>query len=673
MGNLFGWIGWESLQIRGGLGSAFLNMLDMGISAAYLIVAVLAARLLLSKAPKNIRCILWAFVGIRLVCPYTLETVFSLVPVRRHSALPAAGLPRAQAYSGILDSSQPLQREVNPLIGGESRISYFIFYACVGLWIAGAILMLAYFLTSYWRLKRKLRTSVPEETVVNGELVKIYWSDKIESPFLFGLVKPKVYLPYSLPDDARPFAIAHELAHKKRRDNWIKPAAYLILTYYWVHPLVWVSYFLLCKDVELACDEKVIGSFGAACKKLYSNALLNCCAGHRHIASCPVAFKESGIKQRINSILGYQKPTVYSFIPPAVICGVVMFCFMTQKDGGSLYGDLAGDYYMAAENAGAEGESLDAPVLHLKEDGNFVFLYNIAMDSVPSGKYIVQEGLIIASRDIGTAQYQFAVLGEGQLRFVQQGSDVIGIPDGSVFLKKDSQYGAIVQEVEEEGELDESTVDSQADAGLTEEPLQESTSDNPGITAYFPDPHAIQGNVTMEVDLDKDGVPEQIVLEDLKYNGGDGGFCLSVLRISGGKEEKIPLPGGYTEENGFPFSRVWTGTGMEIRMPENKKIVLTKEEVSKLYLGADGKGGGKYDAQGLAYLISSDSVGQEIKADAVSGFTVVEDAASHMPVLVVKQYITGHYHADCFGYGVAFLQLQPGSQWDAEYAFLPDL
>ena len=305
----------------------FLQIVNLSYRVSFLILAILLLRLVLKKAPKWICVALWGIAAVRLLLPFSLESIFSMVP-SRDLVTPEIMLdPTPTIQSGI-----PVVNDViNPIIQqsfapnpGTSMnpLQLWIPVAAI-LWLAGFAAMVLYTLISYWRLKR---------TVSDGVEIKagIYRSRNVPSPFVLGLLRPRIYLPEGISKDDEPFVIAHEEAHIRRRDHWWKPFGFLLLSIHWFNPLMWLGYIFLCRDIELACDEKVIDALGEEVKADYSQALLNCSVSRKRIAACPLAFGEVGVKQRIKSVLHYKKPAFWLLIAAIVVCCAVALCFLTD-------------------------------------------------------------------------------------------------------------------------------------------------------------------------------------------------------------------------------------------------------------------------------------------------------------------------------------------------------
>ncbi len=305
----------------------FLKLVNMSLTASWLVLAVIALRSLLKNVPKYIRVILWGFVGIRLIFPFSLESIFSLIP--SSEPLPEEFLYAAtpQVNTGI----PALNEAINPLVAqsltpnvvasaNPTQIWSFIFSQ---IWILGMVLMLIYALVSYQVVKHKVAASIKI-----GDNLRL--CDHIESPFILGIFRPVIYLPSELDPKTADMVLAHEYAHLQRKDHWWKPLGFVLLCVYWFNPILWLAYILLCRDIELACDEKVISQLGTVEKKAYSSALLRCSINRRMIAACPLAFGEVGVKDRIKSVLNYKRPAFWIIAVAVVICVVVAVCFLTD-------------------------------------------------------------------------------------------------------------------------------------------------------------------------------------------------------------------------------------------------------------------------------------------------------------------------------------------------------
>ncbi|MCM1120231.1 MAG: M56 family metallopeptidase [bacterium] len=313
----------------------FWKLVNMSVAASWGIMAVIVLRWLLHRAPGWMKCALWAMVAVRLVCPFSLESAFSLIPSSeiissetvRYAEQPAVntGIPAINdALNPVLDSS------LAPAPGDSVTPLQVWFFVGGLVWAAGLAVFLGYALLSYLRLRRKVG-----EAVLSAD--QVYVCDAVRSPFILGVVRPRIYLPSDIDRAQMEYVLAHERAHLKRGDHWWKPLGYLLLAVYWFNPLVWVAYILFCRDIELACDEKVISRLNLDERKAYSNALVDRSTGRRMVMACPVAFGEVGVKERVKAVLHYRKPTFWLIVAAVLAMGIVAVCFLTDPKGsGSL-------------------------------------------------------------------------------------------------------------------------------------------------------------------------------------------------------------------------------------------------------------------------------------------------------------------------------------------------
>ncbi|MBR5615419.1 MAG: hypothetical protein IKW66_01230, partial [Clostridia bacterium] len=339
--------------------AVFLKLLNLSLTASWLCLAVLLVRLLLKKAPKAISCALWALVGLRLLFPFSIESMLSLIPSAEPLPEDILLSPTPTINSGI-----PIVNEVvNPVISGslapnpgDSVNPLQVITTVAGyVWVIGMVAMLVYMLVTYLRVRRK----VTEAAKIEGN---VYECDHINTPFILGVIRPRIYLPSSMSDSDRAFVIAHEKAHLRRLDHVWKPLGFLLLTVYWFNPLLWLGYILLCRDIELACDEKVIRELGTDIKKQYSEALINCSVPRRAISACPLAFGEVGVKGRIKSVLSYKKPAFWIILVAVVALIVTGVCFLTDppapennNPGDIEYYEWTGEYNEEAFIKAANG------------------------------------------------------------------------------------------------------------------------------------------------------------------------------------------------------------------------------------------------------------------------------------------------------------------------------
>lgn len=312
--------------------AVFTEVLNISIAAGYLILAVIAVRLLFRRIPKSVICLLWMLVGLRLLLPQLPESPFSILPSNQvfTESEVYENLPVIQSGYEELDAAanQYLQEEF--MVGANpNSISTYQMAFLWGklLWIVGMVGPAAYFIYSWLKVRRSVMTAVPEE----AEEMKIYRCEGIAEPFLFGMVKPKIYVPWQLSGEELTSVVLHERAHMERGDYILKPTFYMLLILHWFNPLVWAAYILLCRDIEFACDERVMKKLGEEGKKTYSSALLSCSVKRSLLAGCPVAFGEGSVKSRIQRILAYKKPGAWIIGLGTIICIVLVVCFMTGR------------------------------------------------------------------------------------------------------------------------------------------------------------------------------------------------------------------------------------------------------------------------------------------------------------------------------------------------------
>lgn len=331
----------------------FLQILNMSISSSWLILAVIGIRFLMQKvrAPKNLRYLLWLFVAIRLLCPYTIESAMSLLP--RYEMLPEAlqvskeeqvdkpidvkveeEIEQEHIYgieNIILNSndenvsnnkSETIQSQTSDT-GTIENMQIDIVWILSMIWGIGTLGFLGYGIASYLKLNKKVRVSVSMED-------DVWICDEIHSPFLLGMFKPRIYIPSDIEESRIPYIVAHEKEHMRCLDYLWKPLGFFLLAMHWFNPLVWMAYVLMCKDIEYACDERVIRDMDNVQKKMYMESLLLCSSQRHYITACPVAFGEISIKERIKNVVTYRKPALWIVGIGITACVVVAICFMTS-------------------------------------------------------------------------------------------------------------------------------------------------------------------------------------------------------------------------------------------------------------------------------------------------------------------------------------------------------
>lgn len=322
----------------------FLKLMNLSISASWLILAVLVLRVVLKKAPKWVMPLLWGVVALRLVCLFSIESALSLIP----SAETIPSEIVTETREPVLYEQATLDIVTNPTLPSAAEVPVGVsrqqaqvdFNIYSVLWLAGMAALLVHALVSAGKLKKKLATAILLRD-------NIYESEFVDSPFVFGVIKPKIYLPMHMDEGTAAYVIAHEHAHLARRDHWWKVLGYLVLALHWFNPLVWVAYILFCRDIELACDEKVVKGLDGAARADYSQALLSCAAPGRAVAACPLAFGEGNIKTRVKSALHYKKPAFWVAAAAVLAVVIMAVCFLTNPrsdiDAETLLGTSRGE------------------------------------------------------------------------------------------------------------------------------------------------------------------------------------------------------------------------------------------------------------------------------------------------------------------------------------------
>lgn len=291
-------------------------------------LAVLVLRLVSKRSPKWMNVLLWGIVALRLVLPFSVESALSLIP-SAETVSPAVVQfdPAPTITSGV----EFIDNAVNPSLSESFAAAplasvnplYVWTYLAGWVWLIGLGVMLLYALVSYLRLRRRVSVSLPIRD-------RIYLCDAISSPFILGVVKPHIYLPSGLDEVQRQNVLAHEQAHLARRDHWWKPLGFALLAVYWFNPVLWLAYTLLCRDIELACDERVIRTMDESAVKTYSTVLLACSMPRKAVITCPLAFGEVGVKERVRNALHYKKPAFWVVAASVAVCVVVAVCFLTN-------------------------------------------------------------------------------------------------------------------------------------------------------------------------------------------------------------------------------------------------------------------------------------------------------------------------------------------------------
>ena len=310
------------------MAAVFLKLLNLSISASWLVLAVLVLRLVSKRSPKWMNVLLWGIVALRLVLPFSVESALSLIP-SAETVSPAVvqfdPAPTITSGVSIIDNAvNPSLSEHFAAVPTMSVNPLYVWTEIAGwVWLIGLGTMLLYALVSYLRLRRRVRVSLPVQD-------HIYLCDAISSPFILGVVKPHIYLPSGLDEVQRQNVLSHERAHLTRRDHWWKPLGFALLAVYWFNPVLWLAYTLLCRDIELACDERVIRTMDESAVKTYSTVLLACSMPRKAVITCPLAFGEVGVKERVKNALHYKKPAFWVVAASVAVCVVVAVCFLTN-------------------------------------------------------------------------------------------------------------------------------------------------------------------------------------------------------------------------------------------------------------------------------------------------------------------------------------------------------
>lgn len=423
--------------------AVFLKLLNLSAEAGWLVLAVAAARLLLgrTRTPKSVFCLMWALVGLRLVVPLSVESPLSLIPSREVLTLDVvryAPAPSVHTGLGFVNEA------VNPGFAGafaprpgDSVSPLRVVIAAAGwVWLAGLVGMVLYFTASALRLKRRVSGAVETEKGVRE-------SEAVPSPFVFGFLRPVIYLPAGLDGENRTYVLAHERAHIRRRDYLVKPLAFLLLSVYWFNPVLWLAYVLLSRDMELACDERVLRELGPEAKRPYAQALLSAVTFHRPVAACPVAFGEGRLKSRVKSVLRWKKPLLPLAVLSLALCLTLGACFLTDPVETRAAG-LVGRYKFAGEMPEEFGPNVFG--IDLFEDQSFSYFEMIFSSHIGMGRWSYADGIVtlteqrthlVGGREVEIGDGVIMVEGghyedyEAALRFQV-------IPEGLVYLAEGS-------------------------------------------------------------------------------------------------------------------------------------------------------------------------------------------------------------------------------------------
>ena len=375
--------------MNGELAAIFMKLVNMSISAGWVCLAVVLLRLLLQKAPKWSRLMLWAIVGLRLVLPFSMESVLSLLP-SGETIDTNRYVSRPYVHSGIA----PIDRAANHALGERYFEGVTVppaeaptnpMHILAILWLIGMAAMFAYMLISYIRIRQKMQTATKIQE-------NVYESELVETPFVLGTLQPRIYLPYAVREADRRYILAHETAHIRHYDHLMKPFAFALLTVYWFQPLIWLAFILFCRDLEFACDERVIRTLNVTDRANYSQALLACSLPQKKISVCPLAFSENDTKNRIRSVLQYQKPAFWVVLLALVLCIAAAVCLLSdpKTDGKQT---RSGEVILAEADADGDGaeETLSYQKLGDESDGPAYLLHITKSDGTelwPEEEYL---------------------------------------------------------------------------------------------------------------------------------------------------------------------------------------------------------------------------------------------------------------------------------------------
>lgn len=417
----------------------FLTVINMSISASYIVLAVLLLRLLLKKAPKWIPVILWGIVAVRLICPFSVESVLSLLPSAQtvSPTIMMDSTPAINTGIPVLNSTiNPVMKEsFTPAVGDSVNPLQIWIPILTAVWVTGIAGMVIYTVISYIRVRRKIGTAVLLRS-------NIYQSENVASPFVLGVLKPKIYLPFHMDGKDMEHVISHEMAHIRRKDHLWKPLGFALLALHWFNPLMWLAYVLLCRDIEMACDEKAVRDLDHDARADYSQALLNCSANRRMIAACPLAFGEVGVRERVKSVLNYKKPAFWIITVAVTACVIVAVCFLTDPKDEDIpkQPDIFGTYVRENE------KDPIAFSITLREDGTFQYYEAGISSHIGMGDYTYEDGVVtLMDAQIPgvygslTRKYKF-LYENGKIVFLAQASDrfmYVTLPDGAEFVYAD--------------------------------------------------------------------------------------------------------------------------------------------------------------------------------------------------------------------------------------------
>ncbi len=417
----------------------FAKLLNMSLTAGILVLIVIILRLALKKAPQNYVCILWAMVALRLILPFAISSPLSAYNIFSHNT-DSSGQVEYFEYNGKTEKPK-LVFEVPALVNDNystdsmtvgTKTTGVYMPAVVCIWLLGVTAMSVYAVASFSHLRKTVKISIKKDD-------NIFFCDEINSPFILGIIRPKIYLPSGMSNEVKENVVAHEQAHIKRLDYIWKPFGYVLLSIYWFNPLIWLAYILLCKDIEAACDEKVISQMDKNHVAGYSQALLVCASQRRMITACPVAFGETDVKGRVKKVLNYKKPALWIVCISVIACIIVAICFLTNPQGKkNNLGVTIGLY----TNNDIKGDPMfyTSGIL-INEDGTFSFSPSVISSYMGVGTWEKDgEYIVFNDRGMGDVRKQVFRYNDGKL-YYNAGESAInsmwGLSDNTEFVYRD--------------------------------------------------------------------------------------------------------------------------------------------------------------------------------------------------------------------------------------------
>ena len=562
------------------MSALFIKILNLGINASWLILAVIALRLFLKKAPKWMNCALWAVVAFRLICPISLETALSLLPssevIPQNIAMEQT--PMIHTQIAVVDNmvNPVMAKNLAPRVEDSVNPMQVIVSASSMVWVAGVVIFVLYGLISYFLLRRKVRASLQTQ---DGVMI----CDEIATPFVLGVIRPNIYVPSFLEGQKLDVVLAHERAHIARHDHWWKPLGFALLSVYWFHPLCWVAYILLCRDIEAACDERVIRGRDGEYAAVYSQALLDLSLPRHMITVCPLAFGETGVKERVKSVLNYRKPSFWIVIV-GILAGIALaVCFATnpkatntkanppdtkedavqliKEEKAMTFPEERFYLYSLNDKPGemANGRYMVWFYIHFYPDGTDMWYETPVSSHIGRGHYYINgDEVIIVDDGSGEGQencriHKFKLDGD-RLAYVEKGSDNfdwIKLKDGEEFILNQTTDAGM-----EEGDIlagfvegKEASVTPTEDANASLETMDTSLDDSAAVSLIYEFVDAVNAH-----DLDRyialfDEENQKEMRQFVKANGEESFLAetsRSILKI-----EKNLIPPYEKEEGRF--------------------------------------------------------------------------------------------------------------------------